>query len=108
MSVASSAVSPICTSPSAVSRGNSSSNKADAGGHITALTGAGGGVGVVCSEPKLRWEVVLSEHPNSMIRQIQSEVQRKATASIATSSESVVVGGGSDSSRASVIGDGAD
>ena len=40
---ASSPVSSICTSPFTVSQGNSSSNKLDAGGHITASTGAGGG-----------------------------------------------------------------
>ena len=61
-------------------------------------------VGVVCSEPKLELEVILSEHLNSTTRQIRSEVQRNKTASIATSFESAVVGvgGGSDSSRASV------
>ena len=48
-------------------------------------------VGAVCSEPKLQLEVVVGT--SKPTRQIQSEVQRKAMVSIATSSESAVVGG---------------
>jgi len=92
------------TSPSAVSRGNSSSTRSTPVGISQLRLVMAAATGAVCSELKLELEVVLSEHPNSTIRQIQSEVQRNATASIAASSESAVVGGGggSDSSQASV------
>jgi len=105
---ASSAASSICTSPSAVSRGNPSSTRSTRVGISQLRLVLAAAVGALCSELKLELEVVRSEHPNSTIRQIQSEIQRNAIASIATASESAVVGvGGSDSSRASVK-DGAD
>jgi hypothetical protein len=92
---ASSAVSSICTSPSAVSRGNSSSNKVDAGGHITRL-------GRCTRNRSWSWRTFCRNIQTR--RQVKSNrrFNERRRRRLPPSSESAAIDGGSNSSRAPV------
>jgi len=101
---ASSTVLSICTSPSTLSKCNSSSNKADAGGHITTSTAAGSasvlgieaGVGDRCvGTSKLNTSDLIN------VEEVGGDATKDDNVNIAASSGSAV-GGDNDSSRASV------